>query len=283
MLDATTQMDCYLDLALLNRFNVNEIFNKSHHGLTTNQLVDLLVFMQKQGDLAIYRNRKGIFPEFDAKNILERAPQVRVVVDFTPIWDNPVFYPKAAIIEDFYMAEEQRKKYQDYVVMPEEVWHQETLCFCATRQGAEKWEKTAQVDWNKYLDSFAIYPDDADLSEGQWLTYCHAAALSVQTLDAWFDWKIRWDAHPDSHETSCFKRYRTEKISPWKATYWKTFPEGCECDFWEYTIYPISQSEGMNEEEHDRFVIYSKQSTEEYLALFDWCNSYVKDFPFEDD
>ena len=275
VLDVTAQMNCCIALAWLNRPNVDEVFNKSHHGLTTNQLADLLVFMQKQGDLAIYRNTEGMF----SNPILpERAPQVRDVVDFTPVWENPVFYPKAAIIEDFFMAAERQKRYDRW--QQRDMMYRETLSFCATRQGAEKWEETAQVDWNKYLDSRASHPDDADLAENQSLSYCHAKALSEQTLDAWFDWKTRWDAHPDSFKASSFRRYHTERISPWKATYWKTFPEGYECDYWELTVY---RKEGMNKAEGDRHRIFHTQSWQEHHALFDWCNSYVKDFPFEGD
>jgi len=280
VLDVTAQMNCRIYLAALNHSSVDLVFNKSHHGLTTNQLADLLVFMQKQGDLAIYRNSKELFPELLAEeDIVERAPQVRDVVDFSPIWENPVFFSKAAIIEDFYMAAEQQKKYQDRLV-PGEVLYGETLSFCATRQGAEKWEEMAQVDWTKYLDYWQADIDDADLAENQ--TYClgHAAALSEKTLDAYFDWRIRWDAHPDSRETSCFKRYHTERISPWKATYWKTFPEGFECDYLEYTVH---RKKGMNKEESDRNCVFYQQAWGEHHAQFDWCNEYVRDFPFEGD
>jgi hypothetical protein len=279
VLDVTAQMNYRIYLASLNQPKVGEFFNKSHHRLTTNQLVNLLVFMQKQGDLAIYRNKEGLFPGFNSEDATERAPQVRGVVDYTPIWETPVFYPKAAILEDFFMAEEQRKKYCGRLV-PGEILYHETLSFCATRQGAEKWEEMAQVDWSKYLDEWQMYMEDADLAENQSYSLGHAAALSEQTLNAWFDWKTRWDAHPDSFETSCFRRYHTERISPWKATYWKTFPEGFECDYLEYTVH---RKAGMNKEESQRHSIFHKQSWEEHHALCDWCNSSVKDFPFEGD
>jgi len=279
VLDVTAQMNYRIYLASLNHSNVDLVFNKSHHGLTTNQLVDLLVFMQRQGDLAIYRNSKGLFPELLAEDVPERAPQVRVVADYAPVWENPVFYSKAAIIEDFFMHTEQQKKYCGCLV-PGEVLYHETLSFCATRQGAEKWEEMAQVDWSKYLDDWQAYIDDADLAENQSFSLGHAAALSEQTLNAFFNWKMNWDAHPDSFETSCFKRYHTERISPWKATYWKTFPEGFECDYLEYTVH---RREGMNTQESNRHSVFHKQSWEEHHALFDWCNSYVRDFPFEGD
>ena len=274
ILDATAQLNFAVPLSLLNHPRVDISFNKPHHNLTTDQLIDLLEVMQKRGDLAIYRHSKELFPECEAANVLERAPQTRIVIDYTPIWESPVLYPKAAIIECFYVASEERKE------NPVGTRVIEALCFCATRQGAAKWEQTAQVDWSKYLDWWGTGGnEDADLAENQSLSYGRVAALSEQTLGAYFEWKTRWDAHPDSRETSSFKRYHTERIVPWKATYWKTFPEGFECDFMEYTV----RRTRMNKAESERHSVFWKQSRSEHHALFDWCNKWVKDFPFAGD
>ena len=269
ILDATTQRNFTIPLSLLS-FPDTIAFNKPYHNLTTEQLVDLLEFMQKQGDLAIFRYKKGMFPELESQSA--DAWQDRIIIDFTPIWEAPVFYPKATIIEEFCIADEERKE------NPIGTRVIDALCFCATHQGAEKWEQAAQVDWNKYLDVCRGGIDDADLAKNQSLCLGRAAALSEQTLDAYFDWKTRWDAHPDSRETSYFRRYHTERIAPWKATYWKTFSAGFECDFTEYTV----RRERMYKAESDRHSIFWKQSWVEHHALFDWCNFYVKDFPFAD-
>jgi hypothetical protein len=279
VLDATVHWNYQLPLAFLNHPEANEIFNKlHHHNLTTDQLIDLLDFMQKQGDLAIYRGRTELFGELlDEEPLPERAPQVRTVIDYTPIWESPVFYPKAAIVEDFsYCRPEEMIGKPD----PKKI---ESLYFCATRQGAEKWEQTAQVDWNKYFDYEGIWIEDADLAENQDIMYCRAAARSERVLDAYFEWETRWGAHPDSFKTSCFRRYHTERIAPWKATYWKMFPEGFECDFVEYTVWRTDEDRDKNKIEPDRHTMFYEQSSNERNALFDWCNAYVKDFPFPDD
>jgi hypothetical protein len=274
ILDAAAQANFCLPLSLLNNPQSGFHFNKPDHHLTNEQLVDLLVFMQKQGDLAIYRHTEGMFPEFDVQtNVSLRAPNARVVIDFTPIWESPVFYSKAEIADDFHTAAEEKKK---GTVGTKAI---DALCFCATRQGAEKWEQTAQVDWSKYLDNLGRSIADADLAENQSLSLWRVAALSEQTLDAYFEWRTRWCANPDSRETSCFTRYHTERIAPWKATYWKTFPEGFECDFMEYTIHRTR----MNKKESIRHVEFWTQSWSEHHAMFDWCNHFVKDFPFAND
>jgi len=274
ILDAVVQLNFEIPLSLLNHPRVDISFNKQHHNLTTDQLVDLLEVMQKKGDLAIYRCNEGLFPELYATDVSKRVPQFPVMIDYTPIGESLVFYPKAAIIECFCVASEERKK------NPVGTRVTKALCFCATRQGATKWEQTAQVDWNKYVGYWQATTNDADLAENQSLTYGRVAALSEQTLDAYFEWKIRWGAHPDSWETSSFRRYHTERIAPWKATYWKTFPEAFACDFTEYTV---RRSARMYKAESERHHIFWKQSWSEHHALFDWCNKYVKDFPFAGD
>ncbi len=282
VLDTTTTLNSQLRLSILNASNADLIFNKRrHHGLSTNKLIDLILFMQQQGDLAVYRDEKGMFPEFEAEmNRLPRAPEIRTVIDFTPIWENPVFYSRVDIAADFhdneeYVSRNQGREFSDRKPRPKGILH-----YCATKQGAAKWEETAQVDWNKYLDTWDSLIDDADLAEDQWLSLGRAAAVSKETLDVYFDWLIRWEAHPDSDECFCFKRYATERIRPWRATYWKTFPEGFECDFKELSIH---RTEGMNKAESERYSIFFKNSWKEHHALFDWHNHYVRDFPFEGD
>jgi len=274
ILDATAYIQGIFPLYLFNDPEAIA-FNKPYHNLTTDQLVDLLEVMQKKGNLAIFRYSKELFPSFDTVNVLERAPKIRIVVDYTPVWESLVFYPKSVIVEDFIIAAEEQKK------DPWGLWtRRKPLCCCMTHQGAEKWEQTAQVDWNKYFDCFSTTANyDTDLAENQSLCYGRAAALSKQTLDAYFEWKTRWDAHPDMHETASFRRYHTERIAPWKATYWKTFPEGFECDFTEYTVH---RHESMDYKEHARRAVFWKRYWDEHHALFGWHNRHIKDFPFVD-
>jgi len=280
VLDTTIYCECPLSLPYLNRSDADLLFNKrNHHGLSTNDLIDLILFMQTQGSLVLFRETDDMFPEWNLE-YPSRSPGVRIVHDFTSVWENRVFYSKAAIVKDFFLHAEYEKRNANVPHCERERYPREILMYCATVQGAEKWEETAQVDWNKYLYYRQAYIDDADLAKNQ--TYClgRAAALSEQTLKAFFGWKTNWDAHPDSFETSSFRRYHTERISPWKATYWKTFPEGYECDYLEYTVH---RRGGMNKKESNRHSVFFKQSWGEHHALFDWCNKYVRDFPFEGD
>jgi|GEM_PF-4043652 len=284
VLDTTIYCECHLPLPFLNRSDVVPLFNKrNHHGLSTNDLIDLILFMQKQGDLVLFRETDDMFPEFKLE-YPSRSPGVRIVRDFTSIWENQVFYSKAAIINDFLLHYEYEKRNANVPHCERERYPQEILMFCASVQGAEKWAETAQVDWSKFLGNgfcLGLPLEDTDLAENQSLILWRTGALSEKTLDAWFDWKTRWDAHPNSSRTSCFKRYHTERISPWKATYWKTFPEGFECDYLEYIVY---RRKGMTKKESDYLNSLSpNRSSEEYRALFDWCNKYVRDFPFEGD
>ena len=278
-LDTTIQWNCFLPLPYLNRLDADVFFNKRrHHGLSTNEVVDLILCMQKRGDLVLFRKTDDMFSEQKYEHP-PRSPGDRTVLDFTSVWKNQTIYSKAAIFEDFSIHTEYERRNKNVPHLEPERYPKEILMYCASVQGAEKWETTAQVDWNKYIDCSAGWIDDADLADNQAIWHWRAAAPSEQVLDAYFDWKLRWGAHPDSWETSSIRRYHTERIAPWKATYWKTFPEGFECDFTEYTV----RRERMNKEESIRHRIFEEQSWSEHHALFDWCNQYVRDFPFEDD
>ena len=275
VLDTTIQWDSQLPLPYLDRRDATRFFNKrKHHGLSTNDLIDRILFMQKQGDLVLFRQTDDMFPEWKLE-YPSRSPGVRIIQDFASVWENQMFYSKAAIIKDFLLHEEYEKRNSSVPFHERERYPQEILMYCASVQSAEKWAETAHVDWNKFLGDngfdLRLNMEDTDLSEDQSLVLRRVGALSEKTLDAWFDWRIRWDAHPDSFETSCFKRYHTERVLPWKATYWKTFPEGYECDYLEYTVH---RSDGMNKEESNRHSVFHKQSWEEHHALFDWCNLY---------
>lgn len=285
VLDVLTQMNCRLTLATMERSDADLIFNKRKPlGLSRADFVDLFVTMQSKGDVVLFQHEKGSFPRFDRiKDESLRIPGTRKVIDYSPVWQNPVFYSAKEIRNDLSEVDGFRKKYQRenvqfrWEVFPKD---EQRLYCCATLQGAMKWEKTAQVDWSKYLEASGGWVEDADLAENQSLMVYRAASPSKRTLDAWFEWKLRWDAHRDSFECSSFKRFHTERIHPWRATYWKTFSEGFECDYLEYSVH---RSEGMEKPENDRYQIFFQESWEENHALFDWCNNYVRDFPFPGD
>ena len=277
VLDVAAQINCHIGIFFLNASNADEIFNKrQHHGLSTNELADLLVFMQKQGDIVLFSR-----PYIHVEEPPSRSPCVRDCPDCTEIWNNAAFYSKAAIIADFFAEEEYQKRNANRPYKEKEQRSDNMLEYCLTPQGAEKWEQTAQVDWNKFLYCEGSWNwEDTDLSEQQSLMIWRAAAFRKETLDAYFDWKIRWDNKLYSWETSSFKRFHTERISPWRATYWKTFPEGFECDYLELTL---CREEGLAFEEHKIAEQQSAGQWPEHNALFDWCNSFVRDFPFEGD
>ena len=282
VLDTTAHFDSPFDISSLNASNADKIFNKHrHHGLSTNELADLFIFMQKQGDIVLFLYPHDIFSEFYAEEPPPRSPSVRYRPDCTEIWNNAVFYSKAAIIADFFADAEYQKRNANRPYTERERYPDNMHGYCLTPQGAEKWEQTAQVDWNKFLDCRGYWDwEDTDLSEQQSLTIWRVAALHKETLDAYFDWKIRWDNKLYSWETSSFKRYHTERISPWRATYWKTFPEGFECDYLEFTLH---REKGLTSKEHAIAEQQSAGQWPEHHAMFDWCNSYVRDFPFEGD
>ena len=250
-------------------------------GLSDEKLMDLLVSMQTQGIMAIFHQKdKPCCEEGKCCQRSYRTPGVRMLTDYTLIWQNPVMYDKTKIRDDVETIKALARNRTTRDPYPPEM-----LCFCMTPFGGERWEETAQVDWSKYFTYSGLWLEDADLSEDQSLACWRAAALSEQTLDAYFDWRIRWDNHPYSIELSSFKRYHTDKISPWKATYWKTFSEGYECDFTEFSSHPNLERHrdtGLTDEE-EHYQIYRSESSQEHDTLFDWCNSYVRDFPFEGD
>ena len=284
VLDVAAQINCPVIIPYLNTPEADEIYNKSrHHGLSASELADLFVVMQRQGDIIVFPYRTDLFPE---SKVLKPEPikpfGSRTVRDFTGIWNRATFFSKTEILKYLAAGEQLSQRHDEYPVSAQE-WFDAMLLLCLTPQGAEKWEQTAQVDWNKFLDCRGEWQEwkDNDLSEQQSLMIWRAAALHKETLAAYFDWKIRWDNHPDSEYLHSFKRYHTERISPWRATYWKTFPEGFECDYLE-----LSTPQRM----HGRRVTLSKNHHEfhesswaEHHTLFDWCNSYVRDFPFEGD
>lgn len=278
ILDTTVPWNSHLPLPYLNRSDADLFFNKRrHHGLSEDDLIDLLVLMQRQGDLTVFQMSENLFPsEMDWVHRSFRTPGIRFVCDFTPVWDNPCFYSKTAIVDDFHVYAETKR------ANPRAGYPKEMLHYCMSPQGAEKWEETAQVDWNKYLDTkgYCSTPKNPDVTGNMSEYRYRAGALTKQHLDAYFDWQIRWDAHPDSHEWKCFRRYATEKISPWRATYWKTFPEGYECDVTELRLH---RRRRMNKSESKRYHEFYERYWSEHHALFDWHNRYKKDFPFEGD
>ena len=274
VLDPTVHWNDDLPLHCLFRPNRTFFLNKRRDiGLSQEQLIDLIVFMQTHGIMSVFQQKDKL--HYCCQESF-RVPGKRTLSDFTTFWENPVYYRKTAILDNLEIIKEHgRRENWDRIPCPPEM-----LCYCMTPLGGERWEETAHVDWNKYLDCWGILPNDADLAENQSLSFYRAAARREQTLDAYFDWKTRWDAHPDAFETTSFRRYHTERISPWRATYWRTFPEGYECDYLEYTVH---LTEGKNEEEDERFHIFYEQSWQEHDALFDWNNSNARDFPFEGD
>lgn len=282
VLDAAAQVNCPIQVSFLNSPNADEIFNKSrHHGLSTDELAGLLAMLQHRGDIVVFPYRENLFPEFETrKDYPSKAPGLRIVFDPADIWRNAVSLSKAEILGRLTEIERLFESGGEHGVRLQK--HLDVmLLYCLTPQGAEKWERTAQVDWNKYLDCAGSWDwEDTDLSEQQSIMLWRAAALRRETLDAYFDWKIRWDNKLYSWETSSFRRYHTERISPWRATYWKTFPEGFECDYLELTLH---REEGLTCEEHAVSVQQSAGQWPEHHALFDWCNAYVRDFPFEGD
>ena len=196
LLDIMAQNNGRLALSSFDRSDADLLFNKRrHHGLVTDDLAHLVHFIQEQGDLTIFQRKEGMFPEFEAeRNLPKRAPEVRVVIDYSSVWQNPVFFTKKEILADFQEAAELRRKEGGRLCREPMVFIETRLYCCATVQGAEKWEETAQVDWNKFHDASGTWITDADLAPYQSLMLWRTGAVLRQTLDAWFDWKIRWDA-----------------------------------------------------------------------------------------
>lgn len=283
ILDPTVDWNADLPLHCLF-FYPNRIYflnKRSDIGLSEETLVELLVFMQKQGIMAVFQQKDRPHPlRPRCFRKFFRSPLTRTLNDYTWIWENPVFYPRSAIRDDFSMIKEHGQKNGRVPHPPE------TLCYCMTPQGGERWEETVKVDWSKYLDRLGDWVKDADVAKNQSLMFHRAASVSEEVLDAYFTWKTRWDAHFNSLEARSFHRYHTERISPWRATYWKTFPVGFECDYTEFSTHFDLQrhrESGLTDEEEKRYQLFYQESSREYDLLFDWRNNSVEDFPFEGD
>ena len=283
VMDILAQLNCRVAVSTFDRPDASLVFNKrAELGLSRTELVDLFFAMQKQRDIVIFPENRFTF-KFDW-NDSHRVPVTRTVVDYTPVWKSQTFFSKSEILSDLEDVDLYRKKYKKrnaYFCWEPFPKVDHRLFCCATVQGTEKWEKMAQVDWSQFLDYEGSLPEgDADVAENQSLMYYRAAACSEKTLDAFFEWKLRWDAHPDSMEQTCFRRCHTERISPWRATYWKTFSEGFECDYSELTVHRDALT---TLDEDTRYHVYFERSWKEYNDQFDWCNGSVKDFPFQGD
>lgn len=299
-LNTTAQTTWCFPFVFLLRSDASLFFNtRQSHGLSTSDMIDLLVAMQQRGDLAVYREDKGPQPLIESEGPpSSRCAGLRRIPDYTPVWKNPVIYSRAEIVRDFLIYQEHVLNHPDMVNgLP--VWTpfpSEMLYYCMTPQGAEKWEQTARVDWNKYCDtcdSRVSSDEDRDIGKHQSYSIGRIGANSLQILDDYFEMEYRLGNRHSPYVS--FRRFRTERISPWRATYWKTFPEGFECDFIEFCSTQSEAKTGIpgiwltreerEERRRDRVLSQAARDAEwsERLARFDWCNKYVRDFPFEGD
>lgn len=108
VLDTTVPWNSHLPLPYLNRTDADLFFNKRrHHGLSEDDLIDLIVLMQSRGDLTVFQKSEDMFPgKMGWVNHSFRTPGIRFICDFTPIWSDSHFYPKSSVTADFRIYEE---------------------------------------------------------------------------------------------------------------------------------------------------------------------------------
>ena len=129
-------------------------------------------------------------------------------------------------------------------------------------------EKLAKVDWNKFHTYCLGVLEEADLTEEQehcrgWLT-----AATLETLENYIDWSLRWENNisPDGMLTS--NTYgRPIRIADWKPLYWKTLPEGFMCSMDQFRVHYSYEPYSGNEK------IRWEAAWEEHKQLFGWYTS----------
>ncbi len=128
-------------------------------------------------------------------------------------------------------------------------------------------EKLAAVDWNKYYHWSLQVLEEADLTEDQEHSRGWLRAMTLETLEKYIDWSLRWENNiaPDGMLTSV-NYGRPIRISEWKPLYWKTLSEGFMCSMDQFQVH--YDRESYSEKERERWDVAWKEEQQ----LFNWCN-----------
>lgn len=155
---------------------------------------------------------------------------------------------------------------------PLQPWHhilteaERRISYRLTQQGGKYMEKLAKVDWNKFYDWSLHVLEEADLTENQEHGRGWLKAATLETLENYIDWSLRWENNiaPDGMLAS-LQYGRPIPIFDWKPLYWKTLPEGFMCSTDQLRVH--YNREPYSEVERKRWDI----AWEEERQLFNWC------------
>lgn len=137
-----------------------------------------------------------------------------------------------------------------------------------TDRGGACMEILAKVDWSKFHTYYLGFLEEADLTKEQ--EHCRGwlEATTLETLEKYIDWSLRWENNiaPDSMLTS-INYGEPIPMSNWKPLYWKTLPQGFMCSMDQLRVH--YNREPYSEKERERWDI----AWEEERCLFSWCDS----------
>lgn len=242
------------------------------HELSNMALIDLLLELQDRRLIVAHDTR----PHMKAPSYLEErhypAPGSLLLDDDEIDLDTwPIFTLTAENIGSELVLGRQigeyEKKHKDF---PD--WYfkrKNRLSYQLTEYGGAAWEEASQADWSKFHACVSVSWETADLAPNQHLSYGRSGAATRETLEAYFDWRLRWDNNTDAEDRlKCFTRWHVERVSSWKPKYWKTLPEGFQCDFSEYEVtYTDRKTDRSGFPERGPL---RQRCWEEYRALFQW-------------
>jgi hypothetical protein len=131
------------------------------------------------------------------------------------------------------------------------------MCYFLTQQGGNRWESASSPNWNKFFVGFTgseesdLYSANRDLL-AEYLKVCHLISYG------------------SSRYLPISETVIWEELSPWNATYWKSFPLGYRLRF-KRRITEIELSE-LSEEIHER----EKLVNEWHRNTRKWYTNYFK-------
>jgi len=84
-----------------------------------------------------------------------------------------------------------------------------------TEQGAALWEAAAQPDWGLYIKNWTHEIDDSEETPWDVRMWSRTRARLEDAI------RLQWMGRPIPGTE------KWQMVSPWRATYWKTLPDGC--------------------------------------------------------
>ena len=162
--------------------------------------------------------------------------------------------------------------------IPRRPWHhwidnsRYQVSYRLTDQGGACMETLTDANWDRFHTYSLAVLEEADLTPDQ--EHCRGwlKATTLETLENYIDWSLRWENNiaPEGMLTS-LDYGRPIPITHWKPLYWKTLSHGFMCSMDELRVH--YNRESYSEKECERWNL----AWEEECRLFHWYNDPLQE------